>query len=256
VISRRTFSQCRRVSQGKGLAVFSPANIANMTLWLRGDMGITQGSGTVSAWADQSGAGNNFSQAVGNKQPTYVASAINSLPGMTFDGILNQLDGPALSALIANNAYTLFVALKPVTITNSSGTSYTNDCIFGEPGGYGMAYLDAGAGTPKAVAGNYVAADTIVEQNLVATTNAYIHAQRHTAGNLFVAVNNTAESSVASGNTGSLAGVSSIARGNGSGHYGNITVAEIIIYKVDLDTQNTGDRALVLNYLRTKYGTP
>jgi hypothetical protein len=43
-----------------------------LTLWLRADLGITIGTG-VSAWADQSGYGNTFTQATGGLQPTYTA---------------------------------------------------------------------------------------------------------------------------------------------------------------------------------------
>jgi hypothetical protein len=43
-----------------------------LVLWLRSSLGITIGTG-VSAWADQSGYGNNFVQATGGLQPTYTA---------------------------------------------------------------------------------------------------------------------------------------------------------------------------------------
>lgn len=46
---------------------------SNLLLWLRADLGISIGTG-VSAWADQSGNGNNFVQATGANQPTYFAS--------------------------------------------------------------------------------------------------------------------------------------------------------------------------------------
>ncbi|MFN7318773.1 MAG: SGNH/GDSL hydrolase family protein, partial [bacterium] len=48
-----------------------PTDIANCVLWLKADTGITQGTATgrVSAWADQSGAGNHFAQGTANKQP-------------------------------------------------------------------------------------------------------------------------------------------------------------------------------------------
>lgn len=260
MISRRSPRQNRRyrlMAGAGGAGPFNPGSVANMTLWLKSDVGVTQSGGFVSAWADQSGLGNNYAQPTGSTQPAFVASAINGLPGLTFDGVDDQMDGPLLSGLITASAYSLFIVLKPVTIAASSGTSYLNDAILGEAGGYGLAYLDAGGGTPKAVAGNFqAAADSIVEQNLVATTNAYIHAQRHSGGNLFISVNSNAETSVASTDTGSLAGLTSIGRGNITGHFGNFTVSEILCWKVDLDTQNAGDRARVLNYLKTKYGTP
>lgn len=57
-----------------GAPPFVPTDIGGLVLWLRSDLGITQGGGTVSAWADQSGAGNHFTQGSPVIQPNYVAS--------------------------------------------------------------------------------------------------------------------------------------------------------------------------------------
>jgi len=53
------------------MTITAPTDIANCSLWLKADTGITQGTATgrVSAWADQSGAGNHFAQVTANKQP-------------------------------------------------------------------------------------------------------------------------------------------------------------------------------------------
>lgn len=62
-----------------GAAPFTPASIAGLALWLRGDLGISIGTG-VSAWADQSGSGDmnkNAVQATGALQPTVTASDVN-----------------------------------------------------------------------------------------------------------------------------------------------------------------------------------
>jgi hypothetical protein len=53
-------------------------------LWLAADMGVTQSGGTVSAWADQSGNGNNAVQATTVNQPSFVANVVGSLPGIQF----------------------------------------------------------------------------------------------------------------------------------------------------------------------------
>lgn len=52
---------------------WSPRALSGLVLWVRSDLGITLGTG-ISAWADQSGNGNNLVQATGTKQPAYVAS--------------------------------------------------------------------------------------------------------------------------------------------------------------------------------------
>lgn len=54
--------------------IWTPAKLPNLALWLRADLGITLNGSKVSAWADQSGNANNFSQANGANQPTFTAS--------------------------------------------------------------------------------------------------------------------------------------------------------------------------------------
>ncbi|HVW26869.1 MAG TPA: hypothetical protein VHC69_15980, partial [Polyangiaceae bacterium] len=53
---------------------------------IQSDLGVTLNSSTVSAWADQSGNGHDFSQATASFQPTYAASGLNGYPTITFDG--------------------------------------------------------------------------------------------------------------------------------------------------------------------------
>ena len=65
--------------------ISSPAGLSGLNLWVRGDLGVTKTT-TISAWADQSGAGHNGSQATGAKQPTFVANDINANPGASFNG--------------------------------------------------------------------------------------------------------------------------------------------------------------------------
>lgn len=56
-----------------------PRDVQGNVLWLRGDLGMTQ-SGIITAWADQSGQGNNTTP---TGSPTYTASAINGKPAAT-----------------------------------------------------------------------------------------------------------------------------------------------------------------------------
>lgn len=83
----------RSIRLGPGLSPrppFTPPSISGCKLWLRADRGITLVSGNVSAWADQSGNGNNVSQATAGLRPPYVASDsnFNGRPSLTFSGVL------------------------------------------------------------------------------------------------------------------------------------------------------------------------
>lgn len=71
--------------------------IPGLSLWLRGDLGITLNGGAVAAWADQSGAGNHVAQASGVRQPTFVAADanLNNRPSVRFNVSDNVLVGPS-----------------------------------------------------------------------------------------------------------------------------------------------------------------
>ena len=63
----------------------SPGGVSgNLELWLKADAGVTESSGSVSAWADQGNGGNDASQATSSFWPTYTANAHNYNPGITF----------------------------------------------------------------------------------------------------------------------------------------------------------------------------
>lgn len=58
---------------GAIVAGFSPKRVPGLRVWLDADLGVTIATG-VSAWADQSGTGNNVSQAVPGSQPSLDSS--------------------------------------------------------------------------------------------------------------------------------------------------------------------------------------
>lgn len=66
---------------------FQPTQLPGCVLWLRADLGVTTVSGNVSAWADQSGQGNNYQQVTAIDRPAYSASGgPNSTASINFTG--------------------------------------------------------------------------------------------------------------------------------------------------------------------------
>jgi autotransporter-associated beta strand protein len=57
-----------------------------LKLWLRADAGITQTSGTVTSWADQSNSGYTATQSTAANSPTYNATLVGGTAGIAFDG--------------------------------------------------------------------------------------------------------------------------------------------------------------------------
>ncbi len=84
----------------------SPKTIlgASLVAWYRADLGISLGTG-VSAWADQSGNGNNFVQATGAQQPTQ--GTVDGKPALVFSGT-QALTGPTTFPSGAKSCYVVF----------------------------------------------------------------------------------------------------------------------------------------------------
>jgi hypothetical protein len=60
--------------QSTALAFWTPALLPGLFAWYRADLGVTTVSGNVSAWADQSGSGNDLAESIVIDRPTYHAS--------------------------------------------------------------------------------------------------------------------------------------------------------------------------------------
>jgi hypothetical protein len=63
---------------------------SGLSLWLKADAGVTHTGGVVTAWADQSGANNNFSGST-----EFVENEINGKPAIYFNGETSYLDSPS-----------------------------------------------------------------------------------------------------------------------------------------------------------------
>ena len=95
---------------------WTPAEIST-DLWLRADAGVTESGGSVSLWADQSGAGRDFSQSSASQQPDLGATSFNSAhPGVSFTGSSHYLKSTISGSPTANRTY--FFAIDVVSYGN------------------------------------------------------------------------------------------------------------------------------------------
>ena len=85
-----------------------------LTLWLRADAGLEQGSVNtpVNCWADQSGNGNNATQPVSGNQPLWVANVIDGRPTVHFDGTNSFFNFSQPAFLTGLTQAEAFVVLK------------------------------------------------------------------------------------------------------------------------------------------------
>jgi hypothetical protein len=97
--------------------------LTNLVIWLKADKGVTaNGSGNVSAWADQSGNGNNASQSSSGNQPLLVSSEINGLPALEFNGSQNMSLPNCLTPLSQAEVFAVIEATNWPTSTFASQT--------------------------------------------------------------------------------------------------------------------------------------
>lgn len=99
------------------LGVFTPKSIAGAVLWLRADLGVTLVSGKVSAWADQSGAGDankNATQSNATLRPVVNATGIGGKPVIEFAGAQELATG-AWSANLPQPATWMYVVRATAT---------------------------------------------------------------------------------------------------------------------------------------------
>jgi hypothetical protein len=102
---------------------FSPIDLSPL-FWMNASAGVTESGGAVSAWADQSGNSNDFSQSSGSLQPTYDATGLNGLPTIIFNN--KELVSGVLSSQISN--ITVYCVWK-------MDTNYNGGTIMGQTTG-------------------------------------------------------------------------------------------------------------------------
>jgi len=215
----------------------NPTMLTNgLVLWLKADAGVTQSSGNVSAWADQTG---NYpvSQSTSANQPTYVSNDVNGEPAMRFNGS-QGLSNPANLHLNAD------MTVIAVSMTTSPGSQQYSVALGNE-----TSYQNRGVGY-------YQGCD------LFDTTAEFTKVGSAPAANTFVAEAATLNSGLsgvtfyrngASLGTGSLSGVQNLSAGIAIGSSWQGDIAEILVYDHKLTSTELQQVSV---YLANKYGLP
>jgi hypothetical protein len=115
-----TFGTMAAVGARPAVATFSPADIANLALWLDSNDAstFTYSSGSVvSQWNDKSGNARHLSQATVANQPAR-SGTINGLPSVVFDGTADKL-ATADPGSATSQPQTLFIVMKPSSLSGS-----------------------------------------------------------------------------------------------------------------------------------------
>jgi hypothetical protein len=222
-------------------------------LWLKADAGVTTSGTSITQWADQSGNGNNVTQATTASQPQLQTNVFNGQPAIAFDGTNDFLNNTVSNAVTAGAGRTIFVVAKsvcgnttfvPITIRRSATIASYQMARFVSTN---FIYSDAANSGNNAWAA-YSLFDSISAKQSVLT---YHHSAN---GKLNFRFNKTDYAVTQTGNVFSEAGTTGFTIGTREdfGNFTNGWIAEIIVYNSQL---NATDIAAVENYLANKYGT-
>ncbi len=226
----------------------SPLEIDDCTLWLESNRGVTNTSGAVSTWADQSGAGNDFTQATAGSRPTYVANQVGGNYALRFDGVDDKLgkSSGTLADLIASDQYTAFVVAKFISVVGGNADPTTNECAIADTGGkwgygpvttavtYGF-HTDA-TNTKKATGSINAGGVSVVAWSFDAT---YLRTQYFARS-----------PPISAGNPGSRAGSVLIGANFDSTKFANMDLYEVLVFNRILAESES---AQIIAYLNNKY---
>ncbi len=225
---------------GATVAAVTPLTIFGSTdlkLWLRADLGVTLNGATVSAWADQSGNGNHFSQGTAAAQPTFTASGgPGSKPGLDFitnDTLTN------VGFADASTSYALIAVLtqRGVAVDQQffSGTGNVNLCELSQAAGHEVAFF-SGAGR-KLFGAATAAAQTLIWNMSGATIEAYR--------------NNAQIGATQARSAAAFATQAWIGTNGGVGGFANVILSEVILLKTAI---SAGQRTSLNSYIADRYG--
>jgi hypothetical protein len=231
--------------------MFSPAKLSGLSLWLKADAGVTLSGSNVTAWADQSGNGNN---AIGSGTlPTLQSNAINGYPAIR----LNNTGSNTSRFTVSNNFNlknsSVFIVVKQLNLGNPFARMLS---FLGSNDDYnsndGLAFLFNNIVPQLQVESN---SNNAVIENLVANNVFALASYKiDNSGNISVFYNGASEGTGQNANMTSQNSGGAIYIGLGSqnvtaaGLYGDI--AEVILYNSNLSTPQ---RQQVEAYLNAKY---
>jgi len=227
----RTWSRAMTLDITATARKFLPSDISNLSVWFKADAGVTATGLNVTAWADQSGNGNN---AVAYNNPQVIANALNGNPVVFFNGA-SQYAGFPIS-LEQDTPRTIFIVGKYNDLDGyqQGFLSLGNDdgYIFLQGDGEDKSYFYNNSGQIPAPTTYSVANYHMVTVNSGASAT--------------MSINGLAGDAEALDVPAILSGI--IANRQGFSEYANCNIAEIIIYNQGLSLTELDQVQKYLNY--------
>lgn len=220
-------------------SVPTPDEIPDLIAWFDADDSSTIAIGVgVSQWDDKSGEGNHVVQSTGTKQPVVVTEVVNGKDALYFDGTGDTLQtSSGFSSGALTQPYTTVLVVQGDVDGASSGYYFDGDDSVNRVQLRDLSdKLNMNAGI------SLTAAESIVSDYT------YLLIEFDGANSEMFRENN----SILSGHAGNkvLDGLTLAAQYTGTAAYGNMTLAEFLIYDDRLTTDEKND---LTDYIETKY---
>lgn len=238
----------RRSHPGDGmLGGFNPRLLPGLVLWLRADMGISIGTG-VSAWADQSGAGNSVTQGTGANQPAFIANGLNGKPVVRFTAASSHFLAKASTNLFGAGNFSILMTWKWSAAATRQVAFGNTDTV----NGGALLGTSEAAGVKRTI--GYVASGDVTGGN--ATTTAETWSVIFSGGTSnAMRVNRATQALTGSFGLANPGASAAIRFGsyNGSNLFLDGDIAEVVAYTRAL---SAAENVLIENYMATRWGTP
>lgn len=215
---------------------FTPADIADLELWLSADAGLTLAGSNVAVWADISGKGRDLDEAT--NRPTFQASVINSRPVVRFDGSNDKL----YRTFSLTRPFTVLCVHKNIAYSSLSSVWYAGNVLAGTTP---MRLVQISSGDALRLDGNSVSGPSVTS-NLVNAqlTESYVNGAATTLRK------NNGSAVLTGSSMGTINLTGFCLGGRISDRFANVDVAEVII----LNRALTGtERTNLQTYFNSRY---
>lgn len=197
-----SFGAARSAKKAGG---FDPATLT-LTGWWRADgsTGYQNSTGTWDGVASAGGSGSRDLTEATNKPAD--GPALNGHTPPDFDGTNNrEANATAISTMLSASAWRGWWLVNCDAIATNSATSYLNDCIMDDSGGFWGIFLRANGGSPLVYAYQWDGAEKKAQESISTGGWALIQA-RYDGTNIRLKVNSGSVQTAAAGNISTTTG--------------------------------------------------
>ena len=229
------------------MALWTPSDLdsGTLTAWYKADsLSLSDGDG-VSSWDDSSGNGNDVSQAISGRQPTFETNELNSLPVVRYDGTNDILsDGDIADLDVGTGDIWMASVFKS---TDDGGAQFffekgnTTFALITTAAGELQARLGGTTNIPKQSSGNWSRTAFVIAtaSRVSSTCNGFVN------GSDMTTTGTTNSGSISNSNVLDL-GASAVGGNPMTGD-----MAEVLVGGATLSTE---DRQKIEGYLAHRYG--